>query len=57
LAIFNRILLKATGFEPEQMVKNAANRDICSADSYAPLFISVSVGVTALRHGMQEVGK
>jgi hypothetical protein len=40
-----------------ELVKNAANRDICPADLYAPLFIGVSVGVTALGNGMQEGGK
>ena len=29
-------------------MKNAANRDICPTDLYAPLSIGVSVGVTAL---------
>jgi len=42
----------------EYEVKNAANRDICPADLlYAPLFIGVAVGVTALGNGMQEGGK
>jgi hypothetical protein len=36
---------------------DAANRDICPVDLYAPLFIGVPVGVTAPGNGMQEGGK
>ena len=42
---------------PAELVKNTANRDICPADLYAPLFIGVPVGVTAPGIGMQEGGK
>jgi len=41
----------------ESAPHNSPNRGIFPADLYAPLFIGVSVGVTALGNGMQEGGE
>jgi len=37
-----------SAFDNESALHNSPSRDISAADLYAPLFIGVSVGVTAL---------
>jgi hypothetical protein len=56
------LLLIASSLDRQSSVNesaphNSRNRGIFPTDLYAPLFIGVSVGVTAVGHRMQEGGE